>query len=78
MISYIAFFFERTLEIMLKNNNLILGTPLNIRESINKMEFSSLSYANKEHKIYGKIDILGLKILELLNIDIPKKVLIEH
>jgi transposase len=78
MISYIAFFFERTLEIMLKNNNLILGTPLNIRESINKMEFSSLAYANKEHKIYGKIDILGLKILELLNIDIPKKVLIEH
>lgn len=73
VLSYIAFLFERTLEVQLHEFKTIPATPVNLREAMSKMEFSELLCGNKSYKLHAKIDELGEKILNLLNIDIPKR-----
>lgn len=72
VLSYIAFLFERTLEIKLKATN-NTATPNNIREALNHMEFTELQYNDRRYPIYAKCNSLGEQILKVLNISHPKK-----
>ena len=73
VLSYIAFLFERTLEIELTDLGINVISPTKIRDSINKMEFSEIEFGNNKHKIYAPIDELGSNILKILNIKMPKE-----
>ena len=73
VLSYIAFLFERTLEIELSKQNIDLTSPQKIRKAINKMEFSELQFGNNKHKIYAPLDSLGEDILRILDIKTPNR-----
>lgn len=73
VLSYIAFLFERSLEIELNKLNRNPCSPIKIRDAINKMEFSELAFGNNKHKIYAPLEALGADILQVLNIKMPVK-----
>jgi len=74
VLSYIAFLFERVLEIELrKTNSEDPISPSNIRKALNSMEYSELNCGSKIYKLFGNIEPLGLKILESLKITPPRK-----
>jgi len=73
VLSFIALFFERIIELELRRSKEPIISPTKIRDSLNKMEYSTLICGEKAHKLYSQIDPLGLKILELLKIKPPRK-----
>jgi transposase len=73
VLSYIAFLFERILEVELKKIGEDEISPSKIRNALNMMEYSELNCGNKHYKLFSKINHIGSKILESVNITPPKK-----
>ena len=73
VLSYIAFLFERVLEIELHKSGTTIGSPLKIRESLSKMEFSEIQFGQNIHKLYSNLDLLGENLLSLFNIPLAKQ-----
>lgn len=74
ILSYIAFLFERTIEIELRNAGISPISPKNIRKSLLSMEFNEIDFSGKCFKFAEQPDELGKIILKTLKVDEPKKV----
>lgn len=71
VICFLAFLLERTLEFMLKENQ-ITASPNEIRETLNDMQFVAMEVNKEKVYIKTKNTELGSKILQTLRIKAPK------
>lgn len=74
VLSYIAFLFERTLELELKKENIETYSANHIRECLTSMEFSEILIDGKRFYLRSKLNDLSEKILNILKIKIPKNI----
>lgn len=71
VLSYIAFLFERTLELKLKKKDIKNISENYIRESLNEMEFSEIDIDGKRFFMRAKLSDLSKEILKILKIKLP-------
>lgn len=73
VLSFIAFLLERTLEIQLKQHN-ILYSPHLIRKALDELQYSVLFVQGKEFWLRSQVSGLANSILRTLNIKIPPNI----
>jgi hypothetical protein len=71
VLSYIAFLFERTLELKLKEKDIKNISENYIRESLKEMEFSEIDIDGKRFFMRAKLNNLSKEILKILKIKLP-------
>ncbi len=74
VLSYIAFLFERTLELELKKENIETSSANYIRDCLTSMEFSEILIDGKTFYLRSKINDLSDKLLKILKIKTPKTI----
>ena len=73
VLCFIAFLFERTLELELKQRK-IDYSPDKIREAINSMQLSLLEVKGQKFHLCANINSLAREILKILHIKMPLKI----
>ena len=74
VVCFIAFLFERTIEIELKQREIDFSPP-KIREAINSMQASVVEIENQKFYLMANIkNTLAKQILKCFNIKAPKKI----
>lgn len=73
VLCFIAFLFERTLELELKQRHIEYSSE-KIREALNTMQLSLLEVKGQRLSLYANINPLGREILKILKIKIPPKI----
>lgn len=74
LLSYIAFVFERTLELALKHSSAIQHTPNAIRDALSTMEFSTIVCQQKKIYVRAKLTETAENILQILKCDLPPQI----
>jgi transposase len=72
VLCFIAFLFERTLELELKERR-VPYSPDKIRKAINAMQLSVVEARGQKFHLYSNIDDLGREILKICRIKLPPK-----
>lgn len=72
VLCFIAFLFERTLELELKQRKVVYS-PDKIREAINSMQLSVVEAKGQKFHLYANINALAREILKICRIKVPPK-----